>query len=260
MHERRRRPRIRVRIPSQASGKFHAPAGRIEAMDARIAELLGSTPIFRKIPAEDRARLVPHARVHDYRRGEQIFSEGTPSDRFYLIASGRVKVFKTAPSGKDVILEIFGAGDPLGAVAVYEGWPFPASAVAIDDTTCLTIPRSAFFELLETYPTLVRGLLLGLTHRLIELTNRLTELSGARVEPRLARLFLKLAGEVGTPAHGGTFVPAPLSRQELADLTGTTIETAIRIMSRWGKQRIVLTEKDGFVLLDLHTLEAIASA
>lgn len=229
------------------------------AVDSRLAQLLGSTPIFRKIPPEDRARLGAHARIQDYRRGEQIFSEGSPSDRFYVIASGRVKVFKTAPSGKDVILEIFGVGDPLGAVAVYEGWPFPASAVALDDTTCITITRSAFFDLLETYPTLVRGLLLGLTHRLVELTNRLTELSGGRVEPRLARLFLKLAGDVGKPGHGGTFIPAPLSRQELADLTGTTIETAIRIMSRWSKQRIVLTEKDGFVLLDKPALEAIAT-
>jgi CRP/FNR family transcriptional regulator len=228
-------------------------------VDNRIAGLLGSTPIFRRIPAEDRARLVPHARIQDYRRGEQIFSEGSPSDRFYVIASGRVKVFKTSASGKDVILEIFGVGDPLGAVAVYEGWPFPASAVAVDDTTCITITRSAFFDLLEQHPTLVRGLLLGLTHRLIELTNRLTELTGARVEPRLARLFLKLGGDVGKPGHGGTFIPTPLSRQELADLTGTTIETAIRIMSRWGKQRIVLTEKDGFVLLDMHALEALAA-
>jgi CRP/FNR family transcriptional regulator len=229
-------------------------------VDARIAQLLGSTPIFRKIPAEDRARLVPHARVQEYRRGDLIFSEGSPPDHFYVIASGRVKVFKTAPSGKDVILEIFGVGDPLGAVAVYEGWPFPASAVAVDDTTCITITRSAFFALLEAHPTLVRGLLLGLTHRLIELTNRLAELSGARVEPRLARLFLKLAADVGTPGKDGTIVPAPLSRQELADLTGTTIETAIRIMSRWQKQGIVLTNKEGFVLLDLPALEAIASA
>jgi len=228
-------------------------------VDSRIAQLLGTTPIFRKIPAEDRARLLPHTRIQDYRRGEQIFSEGSPSDRFYLIASGRVKVFKTAPSGKDVILEIFGVGDPLGAVAVYEGWPFPASAVALDDTTCLTITRSVFFDLLEAHPTLVRGLLLGLTHRLVELTNRLTELTGGRVEPRLARVFLKLAGDVGKPGEGGTFIPTPLSRQELADLTGTTIETAIRIMSRWGKQGIVLTKKEGFVLLDVHALQAIAA-
>jgi CRP/FNR family transcriptional regulator len=229
-------------------------------MENRAAEILRSTPIFRKIPSEDRARLVPHTRIQDYRRGEQIFSEGSPSDRFYVIASGRVKVFKTTPAGKDVILEIFGVGDPLGAVALYEGWPFPASAIAIEDTTCLTIERSAFFSLLESYPTLVRGLLLGLTHRLIELTNRLAELTGGRVEPRFARLFLKLAGEIGRPGHGGTFIPMRLSRQELADLTGTTIETAIRIMSRWGKQRVVLTENEGFIVLDSKALEALAMA
>jgi CRP-like cAMP-binding protein len=228
-------------------------------MDSRVAQGLQSSPIFRRLSADDRARLVPHARIRDFARGDQIFAEGSPSDRFYVITSGRVKVFKMTPAGKDVILEIFGVGDPLGAVAVYEGWPFPASAVALEDTTCITIERSAFFALLEQHPSLVRGLLLGLTYRLIELTNRLAELTGGRVEPRFARLFLKLAGEVGTPARGGTLIAMPLSRQELADLTGTTIETAIRIMSRWGKQGIVLTEKEGFLLLDPKALEALSA-
>jgi CRP-like cAMP-binding protein len=225
----------------------------------RIEQILASTPVFKRLSAEDRARLVPHAKVRDYAKGERIFAEGTPSDRFYAIASGRVKIFKMTPAGKDVILEIFGTGDPLGAVAVYEGWPFPASAVAIEDTTCLTIDRSAFFTLLEQHPTLVRGLLLGLTHRLIELTNRLAELTGSRVEPRFARVFLKLAGDVGRPDRGGTFIPMALSRQELADLTGTTIETAIRIMSRWGKQHIVLTEKEGFLLVNVAALEDLSA-
>src|SRR5262245_33823255 len=226
----------------------------------RIAEILASTPIFRKLSPDDRARLAPHVRVRDYGKGERICSEGSPSDRYYSIAKGRVKVYKMTPAGKDVILEIFGVGDPLGAVAVYEGWPFPASAVAIEDTTCITIERAAFFALLESHPSLVRGLLLGLTYRLIELTNRVAELTGGRVEPRFARLFLKLAGDVGRPDRGGTFIPMALSRQELADLTGTTIETAIRIMSRWGKERLVLTEKEGFLVIDAKALEALASA
>jgi CRP/FNR family transcriptional regulator len=228
-------------------------------MDARLEQALLSMALFRRLGPADRARLSPHARVRDYGKGEQIFAEGSPSDRFHAIARGRVKVFKMTPGGKDVILEIFGVGDPLGAVAVYEGWPFPASAVALEETTCVSIERPAFFTLLEAHPTLVRGLLLGLTHRLVELTNRLAELSGGKVEPRLARLFLKLADEMGSPAPGGTFIAMPLSRQELADLTGTTIETAIRIMSRWGKQGIVQTERLGFVVVDVKSLEALAS-
>jgi CRP/FNR family transcriptional regulator len=225
-----------------------------------IDDILRGTPTFRRLSTEDRHRVANVARLKTYERGETVFAEGEASDHFFSVANGRVKVVKMMPSGKEVILEVFGAGEPLGAVAVYEGRPFPASAVAMDPTTCVLIPRAAFFALLEQHPTLVRGLLLGLTHRLIELTKRLAELSGGRVEARFARLFLKLAHDIGQTRDGGRFVPMPLSRQELADLTGTTIETCIRIMSRWGKEEIVRTEKDGFTVLDPASLEAIANS
>jgi CRP/FNR family transcriptional regulator len=227
-------------------------------MSHTVDDLLRRTPVYRNLSPDDRVRLGSVARVRAYQRGDVIFEEGTPSDHFYTIASGRVKIYKMTPSGKDVILEIFGPGDPFGAVAAYEGRPFPATAAALEDTICLAVTRKAFFDLLEHHPSLVRGLLLGLTHRLIELTNRLAELTGGRVEPRFARLFLKLADEAGRSERGGTFIPMPLSRQELADMTGTTIETCIRIMSRWGKQDLMKTEKDGFVLLDRKALELLA--
>ncbi len=221
-------------------------------------ELLKTTPVLRRLAPDDRARLAAVSRAREYARNDVIFEEGSPSDCFYTIASGRVKVAKSTPAGKDVILEVFGPGDPFGAVAVYEGKPFPASAIALEDTICLQVPRQAFFELLEKHPSLVRGLLLGLTHRLIELTGRMAELSGGRIEPRFARLFLKMADDSGRLERGGIYIPLTLSRQELADMTGTTIETCIRIMSRWGKQDIVRTEKDGFVLFDRKALETLA--
>ena len=222
-------------------------------------DLLRSTTLFRKLGPDDLRRLAEHARVETYRRGDLIFEEGTGSDYFYTIARGRVKIFKSTPDGKEVILEIFGQGDPLGAVAAYEGRPFPASARALEETTCVMIPSRALFALLQEHPTLARGLLFGLTQRIVELTNRLAELSGTRVEPRVARVMLKLADQSGRPDRGGLFIPVNLSRQDLADLAGTTIETCIRIMSRWGKQQIVRTEPDGFVILDRQTLEDIAA-
>ena len=221
--------------------------------------VLKITPVFRKLSPADLHTISREAVVRRYDKGQVIFEQETPSDAFYTIASGRVKIFKMLPSGKDMILEIFGAGDPLGAVAAYDGRPFPASAVALEDTVCIVIPRAAFFRLLEQHPSLVRGLMLGLTIRLVELTNRLAQLSGSRIEPRFARLFLKLAGEMGRADRGGVFIPLALSRQELADMTGTTIETGIRIMSRWGKEDVVHTEKDGFVILDREVLEAMAA-
>ena len=222
-------------------------------------DLLRRIPFFRRLSPALRARVAAVARLKSHERGELIFAEGDPSDAFMVIVDGRVKVFKSTPAGKEIILEIFGAGDPLGAVAVYEGAPFFASALAIEASTVLNIDQAAFFRLLEDDPAMVRGLLSGLTIRLAELTRRLAELSGARVEARFARLFLKLCDQIGRAERGGTFVPMPLSRQELADLTGTTIETAIRIMSRWQKEDVLHTEKDGFVVIDRGALEEAAA-
>jgi CRP-like cAMP-binding protein len=223
-----------------------------------LDEIFRRTTIFRRLTAEDRQRLISVANVSAFEKGALLFSEGDASDHLYTIVSGRVKVFKTTARGSDVILEIFGPGDPVGAVAVYESRPYPASATALEATTCVVIPRQDFFTLLESHPTMVRGLLIGLNHRLVELTTRLSELSGGRVEARLARFFLKLATDIGQRRPEGIFIALVLSRQELADMIGTTIETSIRIMSRWGKQDLVRTEKDGFIVVDRHALEAIA--
>jgi CRP-like cAMP-binding protein len=227
-------------------------------MQAAMEDVLRRSTMFRRLTPEDRQRLGAVALTRDFDKGAMLFSEGDGSEFLYTVITGRVKVFKTTARGTDVILELFGPGDPVGAVAVYESRPYPASAVALEPTTCLLLPRQAFFSLLEAYPTLVRGLLVGLTHRLIDLTNRLTELSGGRVESRLARFFLKLSGDLGQTRPDGTFIPLTLSRQELADMIGTTIETSIRIMSRWGKQDIVRTEKDGFLVLDRAALETLS--
>lgn len=222
-------------------------------------DLLKTTPVWRRLSVADRSHLAGIARVVTHDRGDRLFSEGDPSDFFITIASGRVKVVKSTAAGKDVILEVFGAGDPLGAVASYEGRPFPASAIALEPTTCVVVPRREFFALLERHPSLVRGLLLGLTIRLVELTNRIVDLTGGKVEPRFARLFLKLAEESGQVVEDGIAVRVHLSRQDLADLAGTTIETSIRIMSRWGKEGLVRTERDGFVILDKRGLDTLAS-
>jgi CRP/FNR family transcriptional regulator len=222
--------------------------------------MLAQIALFRRVSPEDRERIAAVAQVRAYTRGERVFDEDDPSDFFFIVVTGRVKVFKHAPNGNDIILEIFGPGGPLGAVAAYESRPYPASAAALEPSECLLIPRAAFFQLLEQHPTLVRGLLGSLSLRLVQLTTRLAELTGGRVEARFARLFLKLAEQLGRPERGGVFIPLPLSRQELADWTGTTIETSIRIMSRWGKDDVLRTEKDGFVVIDRASLEALAAS
>ena len=228
-------------------------------MPAPDPDLLARLPLFHRVRADDRARIAAAGRLRHYERGDEIFEEAEAPESFVTIVEGRVKIYKRLPGGKDLILQIFGTGDPLGAVAVYEGRPYPASAEALEPTTCLLLPRQVFLSLLEQSPALVRGVLSGLTLRLIELTERLSELTGAGVEARFARLFLKLGGQFGRERPDGVFVPFPLSRRELADMTGTTVETCIRIMSRWGRDGVLSTERDGFVLANRRALEELAA-
>jgi CRP/FNR family transcriptional regulator len=227
---------------------------------ASVEELLRSSPLYRNLSAEDQRRLAFVSVAKVYEKGEVIFSEGDPPDFLVTIVSGRVKVVKMIPSGKDLILEIFGPGDPVGAVVAYEGRPYPASAIALERTACILVRRTDFFALLDGHPSFVRGFLTGMAQRIVELTRRLPEVAGGRVETRFAHLFLKLSDRMGRPDRGGRFIPMPLSRQELADLTGTTTETSIRIMSRWGKDGIVLTEREGFLVQDPAALQRLLQA
>jgi len=227
---------------------------------ASVEELLRSSTLYRNLSAEDQKRLAAVSLARTYEKGDTIFAEGDAPSFLVTIASGRVKVVKTIPSGKEIILEIFGPGDPVGAVVAYEGRPYPASAVAIERSECILVRRNEFFAFFEGHPSFVRGFLTGMAQRIVELTRRIPEVAGGRVETRFAHLFLKLAARMGRPGEGGRFVPMPLSRQELADLTGTTIETCIRIMSRWGKEGIVATERDGFLVRDVAALERLAEA
>src|SRR3990172_3975391 len=190
---------------------------------ASVEELLRSSTLYRNLSGEDQKRLAAVSLAKFYEKADTIFREGDAPDFLFTIVSGRVKVVKMIPSGKEVILEIFGPGDPVGAVVAYEGRPYPASAVAVERTVCILVRRADFFGLLERYPSLVRGFLVGMALRIVELTRRIPEVAGGRVETRFAHLFLKLSDRMGRTERGGSFIPMPLSRQDLADLTGTTI-------------------------------------
>ncbi|HEY6843647.1 MAG TPA: Crp/Fnr family transcriptional regulator [Thermoanaerobaculia bacterium] len=215
-----------------------------------------SIPLLASLRREDRAELEPLCRVREHDKNETIFQEGDPADRIHLIVKGRVKIVKAAGS-RDVIIELLGDGEPVGAVAVYERRPFPASAIAIEPTTILSIPEREFFALVERRPEMTRRLLAGLTMRLMAVNKRIADMTGS-AESRTARLFVTLADRVGVARGEATFVPLPLSRQEIADLIGTTLETAIRLMSRWQKDEIVMTEKGGFVLPNVASLREIS--
>lgn len=210
-------------------------------------DILRRVPVYSRLSATDLEDLAASTSTKLYTRGDCLFREGDDADRFITVVRGRVKIYRALASGREMILAILGPGDPVGVVAVFQEIAYPASAEALEDTVCVQLPRAELWGLLDK-PSFVRGMLAGMSGRLMELTTRLTSLSGLRVDARLARLFAKLAAETGRQTDDGMLIPVRLTRQELADLTGTTVETCIRIMSRWEKSGVLETRDDGFLL------------
>lgn len=217
--------------------------------------LLERIALFRGLtPAETKA-LALVCRVQVCERGDTVFVEGTRATEMSFVALGTVKIVKSTPT-RSVILRIVGAGSPVGIVAAWEGRPYPGTAIAVEPSTVLHVPEREFFALSDRHPEILRQLLQLMMRRQVQLGQRVSEMTGS-VESRIAQALLDLVASAVKADGARAVVPLSLTRQEIADLAGTTVETAIRIMSRWGKEGLVLTEEDGFVIPDVTRLRGL---
>ncbi len=218
---------------------------------------LEAVPLFAGLTREERGLVAGFCRVQVVEKGQTIFDEGTESKELTFVIFGRAKIVKAA-QGRDVILGLFGPGEPLGVMAVLDGNAYPATAIALEPTTLLHVQDREFFGLLGQHPGMTRHLIQGLVMRQFEVTRRLADLTGS-VEFRMARLFLTLAERAGRVEGDAAEIDLALSRKEIADLAATTIETAIRVMSRWGKDGTVVTHPNGFTIPNLTALRALTA-
>jgi CRP-like cAMP-binding protein len=223
----------------------------------RVLNAIRAVPAFRGLSPADQARLAALATLKEYRRGDPLWREGDPAESLTVIVRGRVKIVRQSAPG-DVILEIFGEGEPVGAIAVYNYMPYPASAVCLEPATILVLPRRDYFELLDRNPDFARAIIRELTKLVLGMARKIEEMRGQRVEARIALLFLTLGDRMGREIKGGTEVPIHLSRQEIADLVGTTVESAIRVLSRWGREKVVISEERRFLIPSRDVLHSIA--
>jgi CRP-like cAMP-binding protein len=223
-----------------------------------LAEFLKSSPAFAALGPRDVQALATVAREERVRARDYIFMEGDPARWFCLVKTGHVKILRQARSGRDVVLELLGPGEMFGGVAVIERRPYPASAQATEPSVIVKIPQEPIVALAEREPSIVREIALMIGRRLRGAHDSVKSLAVDPVEARLAAALVRLADREGSRRAAGIALPFPLTRQSLADMTGTTVETTIRIVSRWLKDGIVAEEGGRLVLRDVETLRSLA--
>lgn len=199
---------------------------------------------------KDLAKLSDLAVERSFESGEFIFWEGDPPQWFYIVYSGKVKMLKHSSLGKEFLISVFGPGEVFGEVAVFDSAPYPASAQATDDTCALGIRREDFLAFLIQNPPVSMYIINVLGKRLRDAHDRLRDLAGERVEQRLASILLMLYSKLGPTI--------PFTRQEIADMTGTTTETAIRVMTRLKHRGVVRSGRGKIIIVDEDKLRELS--
>jgi CRP-like cAMP-binding protein len=226
-------------------------AGPLRAAIAALPTFAGVTP------AQTDA-LLAEARSLALRAGAALFRQGEEAQHFYVLLAGHLRVAKVTPDGRQVLVRFMHPGDPCG-IAVAMGWrAYPATATAVVDCLLVGWLSSAWPRLAQAVPALSMNLMQSLGPRLNDTQARVMEMSTEPVEQRLAHALLRLAARAGRPAAEGIEIGFPLSRQDLAELAGTTLHTASRIMSGWEDRNLVSGGRRRVVLRDRQGLERLA--
>lgn len=213
-------------------------------------EVLRQVPLFASLTNEQIAAMVDQFHVAAFTPDAIIFLEGDPADRLWVVQAGQIKIIKHTSEGQENLLEVITPGEMFGGAGIL--FPtHPATAVAMTDTLTLWLERDPYLNLIRQYPEIALRIIALLGNRL-QAAMKMRALSTERVDVRLANILLKLSDKVGEPTSDGLRINLPLSRQDLADMTGTTIETAIRIMSKFRKEELVHTESGGFIVILDH--------
>lgn len=215
-----------------------------------VSALIGQAELFAGLARETVDLVLARATLAKLRPEAKLLNQGDPSSHLYLVARGRLKMTQLTPRGEQIILRFMGPGDLVGCAAVFRGIPYPATATAVAETHILSWAAADFMRLLEEHPGLSANALKTVGGRAEEFIARFRETATEPVATRLARALLRLCGEPGRPRTPADEIELSLTRQDLAELTGTTLYTVSRIVSAWeqeglvrsGRKRIVIRE------------------
>lgn len=221
-------------------------------------DLLASAELIRDLDSVARAKLWAVASRKTAARQATLFSAGEEARHLFLLVSGRVKLVRSNTEGQEVIMRFVGPGEILGGVAALPRGRYPLSAEVVEDADLVAWSRQALAPVLAAHPALSTALLEAVTRRMGEVQGQLQDVATERVARRVARALLRLAGQLGRKTEEGILIDLPLSRQNLAELTGTTLFTVSRLLSGWEAEGLLEVGRERVVIRAPHGLARIA--
>ncbi len=198
--------------------------------------------LFLELPPSDLEAVAALARVRRLPKHARIFNQGDPGARAYAVVEGGVRISQLGDDGAEVVLRFIGPGEMFGTVAVFTDRRYPADATTLAETLVASWSETELLDLIARSPRIAINVIRIIGARLQELQNRVLELSTQRVERRVAHAILRLAGQAGHHTVGGTAIAFPLRRQDVADISGTTLHTASRILTAWEKSGFLVSQ------------------
>jgi len=215
--------------------------------------------VFQNISDEELKEIEPYIMRESVKKKGNIFSEGDQPEWFYIVESGKVKITKMSSDGKEIILEVISPGEIFGGVAVMKGFPYPANAIAMESSKIVKISRRNLMRLVDRFPNLMYFIAMNLGDRMKSSHDSLKNIALERVEARIAALLLKLADKVGVKVKEGILIDMRLTKQDVADMVGTTVETSIRTFSKFKKEKLLSESEGKVVIKDRDGLESLSS-
>jgi CRP-like cAMP-binding protein len=220
--------------------------------------IVSNIPIFAGLNPGDIDGILREARSTRYPKGSSVFDQGTEAHSFFVLLHGHLRVEKTTPHGQQIVVRYVSAGELFGVAQAMGLKHYPATAVAAVDSVALAWPSKAWPRLVAKFPALATGALQTVGSRLQESQTRVLEMSSEQVEQRVAHALLRLANQAGRKVEQGVEIDFPISRQDVAEMTGTTLHTVSRIFSAWEQQGLVEGGRQRIVLRDPHRLFRLA--
>lgn len=220
--------------------------------------LISGNPLFSDFSRDDLTKFLGIARSNLVEKNGHVFSQDEDAHSFFLLLDGYVRIEKGRPNGELIIIRYASAGELLGIATALGRDTYPANAVAAVDCVVLGWPSGTWQGIVSRFPSFAAGAGQTVGSRLQEAHERIAELATAQVQQRLANALLRLANQTGKKTDDGILIDFPISRQDLSDMTGTTLHTVSRALSSWEKQGVVRSGRKKIEILSGHQLVLIA--